>query len=311
MEKIAAIDIGSNAVRFTTADLESQDEILLDDKIRVPLRLGSEAFGTDQAFSKEFIKYAKKTFKEIRKTLDDMDVVRCRAVATSAVRDARNSDEFKEAIFKASGIRINTISGDNEAELILKAIQNSSELDEDDDYLLIDLGGGSLELSIIEHGEIKGSQSVDLGTVRMLEYKKKHKNTKDFEKWMDSKLSVIHQFIKKNLKKNKDITVIGTGGNFRRLVKLRATILDKKPKYVRHEDVAAILKVLEKTTYLERIKDYDLRPDRADVIVPAIKVISRVLESISVDKIYAPNIGLIQGVLLDMSDGKTKADQLL
>jgi exopolyphosphatase/guanosine-5'-triphosphate,3'-diphosphate pyrophosphatase len=311
MEKIAAIDIGSNAVRFTTADLEHTDKILTDEKIRVPLRLGTQAFSNGQTFSKEFIDYAQTTFHEIKNTLKEFKVTRCRTVATSALRDAKNSQELVDAVYKASGIKINIISGDTEARLILKAIQNSSEIKDDSDYLLFDLGGGSLELSLIEKGKMMGSKSFNLGTVRMLEYIKKHGDKKDIDSWLDFKLEKISEFLDKEIKASKNLNVIGTGGNFRRLTKLRLSLLNKKPKYVAPEEIKEILNLLEKTSFLERIEKYDLRPDRADIIIPAIKVISKVVDMLPVNKVFAPSIGLIQGVLLDMSDGKTDSDQLL
>ncbi len=311
MERIAAIDIGSNAIRLTTADLKNKDKILVDEKIRIPIRLGTHAFSEKQLFSKKFIKYAEKTFKEIRITLDNLNVTRCRTVATSALRDAKNSKEFIDAIYKSSGIKIHTISGNTEADLILKAIQNSDEIDDNADYLLFDLGGGSLELSLIEDGDIISSNSIDLGTVRLLEFIKKHNNKKEIDQAINEKLKSVKTFLKKELKNSKNLTVVGTGGNFRRLIKLKNIIWNKSSKFVTVEEINLILKILEKTSYLEKIQKFDLRPDRADIIVPALTLISKVLEDLPVKKVTAPRIGLIQGILLDMSDGMTKVDQVL
>ena len=311
MEKIAAIDIGSNAIRLTTADLEHKDSILLDNRIRIPIRLGTHAFSEEQTFSKTFIKNAQNAFREIRTTLDRVNVTRCRAVATSALRDAKNSKEFIDAIYKSSGIKINTISGDAEAELILKAIQHSDEIGDDADYLLFDLGGGSLELSLIEAGKIVSSSSIDIGTVRLLEFIKKSNDKKSVELFIDTKLGSIKSFLKKELRNSKGLTVVGTGGNFRRLIKLKNSIWNKKSKYVTPDEIDQILVILEDNSYLDRIEKFDLRSDRADVIIPALKLISKVLEGLPVKKVTAPKIGLIQGILLDMSDGKTKLDQIL
>ncbi|MBT4762589.1 MAG: hypothetical protein HOO06_12890 [Bdellovibrionaceae bacterium] len=307
MEKIAAIDIGSNAVRLTTADLISSDNILIDKKIRIPIRLGSEAFSKNQTYSKEFIKYAQFAFIEINKTLKQLNISRCRTVATSAMRDAKNSKDLKKAIHESSGIKINTISGDLEAQLILKAIQNSDLYDKKYDYLLFDLGGGSLELSLLIKGEVKSYESINLGTVRMMEY---HKNNDDYNQWIEAKFKKINNFIKKQLINSKKFSVLGTGGNFRRLIKLKQLVLDKKSNSVTPIEIQEILVTLEQTSYLERIQQFELRPDRADVIIPAIQVISGVLENLPVNKIFAPNAGLGQGVILDMSDGKSKLDQI-
>ncbi len=310
MEKIAAIDIGSNAVRVTTADLESKDLILLKERIRIPLRLGTESFGENNKFSPEFIKYAERTFKEIRNTLNGLNINRCRSIATSAFRDAKNNQILKNTIFKSSGILIHEISGEQEAQLILKAIQTCSKIDSSSDYLLFDLGGGSLELSIIEKSEIKGSLSVNLGTVRFLEAEKRLKNPEKIEQWIAPKVKEIHQFLDKKLKTSKKLYVIGTGGNFRRLIKLKSEALHKKSKFITPDDLSKLLATLEKTTYLERLQKFDLRPDRADVIIPAMKVIKRVIEGLPVLRIYAPNIGLDKGILISMSDGASKQDQI-
>ncbi|MBT4790410.1 MAG: hypothetical protein HON90_02470 [Halobacteriovoraceae bacterium] len=309
MEKIAAIDIGSNAIRFTSADLVSQNEILLDEKIRIPLRLGTEAFSEAGMFSIDYIEYAQATFLEIKKVLKNLNVQRCRTVATSALRDAHNAHELIHAIESVSKIKVNTISGEQEAKLILKAIQNSNELKSSKDYLLFDLGGGSLEISIIKHGKIKGSKSFNLGTVRVLEYSKCHQTKKDLDEWLSPKIKKIKLYIEDLIYDSDSIDVIGTGGNFRRLLKLKSS--SDNSKSISYPEVLEILKTLDNTSYLDRILEYDLRPDRADVIVPALKVITKVLKGLPVNNIYAPRIGLTQGVLMDMSDGETHYDQIL
>lgn len=311
MEKIASIDIGSNAVRVTTAQLQSKNVILLKDRMRIPLRLGSEAFSNKSTFSPEFIKYAQHTFKEIHSSLIGMKIKRIRTVATSAFRDSKNSLQLKKAIKTSSGIDIQIISGDQEASFILKAIQTCTKFDTHSDYLLFDLGGGSLELSIIEKGKIIGSRSVNLGTVRLLEASKKFKTKEQVQKWMKPKIDLIHQFLDKELKGSKKLYVIGTGGNFRRISKLATVSQSRKLKFISPQHLIDISNSLSKTTYIERVQKFDLRPDRADVILPAIEVITKVLEGLPVLRLYTPNIGLDVGLLIEMSDGRTAFDQLL
>jgi exopolyphosphatase/guanosine-5'-triphosphate,3'-diphosphate pyrophosphatase len=310
MERIAAIDIGSNAVRLTTADLKNSNTILLDEKIRIPLRLGTDAFGPTGAFTKNFIEYAKAVFCEIHDTLISQDVDRFRAVATSALRDAKNNDVFINAIKKSSGIDIQLIDGDTEARYILNAIANSNILNKKDDFLLFDLGGGSLELSLIEHDEIIESKSINLGTVRLLEYSKRH-GAEETNEWILNKVSKMKKFLKNELKKSNGVTVIGTGGNFRRLVKLNKIYFGNDGDSITLKQAKEVLSSIEATPYLDRIQRFEFRPDRADVIVGALKVIISVLEDLPVKAIKAPNVGLTQGVLFEMSDGKTDSDQLL
>jgi exopolyphosphatase/guanosine-5'-triphosphate,3'-diphosphate pyrophosphatase len=310
MEKIAAIDIGSNAIRFTTAIARAGGEIVLDKKVRIPLRLGTHAFSDNQSFSDSFIHYAQTVFSEIRKTLNTLEVRRCRTIATSALRDAKNRDEFRRSIMEASGIRINTISGEREAKLILNAIENEIQFEGSRDYLLFDLGGGSLELSAIKNGKVLGSESFNLGTVRLFESIKQFESEAEVNDWLGPKISKIQSFITEQIPNSPGIQVIGTGGNFRRLVKLRGIVFDKKTNYIPMDEVNVILNKLEKTPYLDRIKHFDLRPDRADIIIPALKVITRVLSGFPIEKIVAPDVGLLHGILLDMCHGQTDEDQV-
>lgn len=310
MEKIAAIDIGSNAVRLTVAQINGDNSFNILERIRAPLRLGTEAFSNGQTFSKKFMDYAQFTFQELQKTVVGLGVQRCRTVATSAFRDAKNSSQLKNLVEKKSKLFINEIDGNQEASLILRAINSKFNLNSNADYLLFDIGGGSIELSLIESKKIVFSKSIDIGTVRLMEKRKLLGSDEKTDLWIDSKLSKVNKELCQELKKSSHLYVIGTGGNFRRLLKLRPIILGKKPRYVTPEDIHIITDVVESTHYLDCIQKYEFRPDRADVFIPALKVIRKILVDLPVKRVYAPNIGLDQGVLLDMTQGPSPQDQL-
>ena len=305
MKKLAVFDIGSNAVRMGVAQLDNLGHLTITKRIRVPLRLGSEAFQKG-SFSDYTINYAAKVFQNFRKILDQENVTEFRAVATSAFRNAENKEVLSKKVFEESGILIEEITGDLEANLIRNALETQIDLKQKC-YLLVDIGGGSTELSIMDRGKLKGSKSFPIGTVRMLEAGKgKEGLSQIYSDLVGEHKAGFQKFLKSN---TKDLTgslrVIGTGGNFKRLLKLRKKALSKKNiQYMYPDEIMPILRELESTPFLQRMKKFSLRPDRADVIIPAIYIILGVLEGLPVKKIYSPDIGLLQGVLFDMLGGQ-------
>ena len=292
--KIAAIDIGSNAIRFVLAE----DEQILR-KIRIPLRLGAEAFGPLRRFSNETIDLSVEVFKSMAQILKDEKVTKYKAIATSAFRDSENSKLFSDRILKETGLIIEEVSGELEAQMILNSILKTMDLESKKDYLLFDLGGGSLELSKVEEGVIIGSKSFDLGTVRLLNLMKSEENEKNY---LNQIKKEIRSFLDENIYNSKQLNIIGTGGNFRRVLKLRNEAENKVKDYFTFEEVTALKKEMKGLTFLERIKEYELRPDRADIIIPGLEIIEMVASLVPVKKIYAPRVGLINGILSQMVD---------
>jgi len=301
VEKLAAFDIGSNAIRMALGELSKDGILTIFQKTRIPLRLGTEAF-TEHHFSQLTIDQAVKVFEQFKKNIENEDVTRFRAVATSAYRNADNSEELGGAIFKNSGILIESIDGQMEAALIREAIQSQIDLTAKN-YLLFDIGGGSTELTMLEKGKKRGSISIPIGTVRLLEIGKKAQVEggaveEAYLDFLRDQTDALNAFFKEFYPENKAIRVVGTGGNFKRLSRLRKKILGKSSvRYVLPDEVAAIREALEETNPLNRTKKFGLRPDRADVIIPAIYIIEKVMGHVLVRKIITPDIGLVQGVL--------------
>jgi exopolyphosphatase/guanosine-5'-triphosphate,3'-diphosphate pyrophosphatase len=304
VEKIAAFDIGSNAVRLAIAELDVHGTLAVTKKMRVPLRLGSEVF-QKHAFSPYTITYASKVFANLRKILDHEQVSEFRAVATSAYRNAVNSQELGREVMMQSGIEIRTIDGDLEAKLIREAIQTQINLN-GKSWLLVDIGGGSTEISILNKGKVVDSKSFAIGTVRLLEIGRGAEDPmEEIQAYLKKMQKDIRSFFNGYDQELHHIRMIGTGGNFRRLLKLRKKILSKKQlDFTLSHEVPLILKELEKTPFLKRMKKFSLRPDRADVIIPALHVILTILQEVEVKKIYSPDIGLVHGVLMDMVRGR-------
>ncbi len=305
MEKIAAFDIGSNAVRMAVASVDRDGLLTVLERIRVPLRLGSEAFSQGR-FSEHTIVEAIDTFRDLKKIIDQENVERFDAVATSAYRNAANADELGQAILEKTGIFIRPIDGKLEAALIRKALQTQIDLSRKN-YLLFDIGGGSAELTFLKKGQSVGSISLPMGTVRLLEIARQAQEKgltpeEAYETYLQELSPSIQKFYEENCPQDMPIRFVGTGGNFKRLSRLRKKILDKKNiRFVLPDEVPVIRETLEEAPYLKRIKKFNLRPDRADVIIPALYIMEQVIDIIPCKKIITPDIGLIHGLLFDIA----------
>jgi len=284
IKKYAAIDIGSNAIRllisyvFITSKKEKFKKISL---IRVPIRLGADVFvkGKISEHNKNRLIDALIGFKYLMKAYE---VEKYMAVSTSAMREAQNGKEVVDEIKKKTGLEIKIISGGEEAELI-----SSTDLEEllesNKTYLYVDVGGGSTEFSVFSNGKRQVSKSFKLGAVRLL------KKTVSKEEWQKAE-----NWVKKHTKKYNKIDLIGSGGNINKLFKMSGKIpgtpLTKK-------FLDAQYKFLKSMSYKDRIKELDMNPDRADVIIPATKIYRQALEWSGAEKIYVPKIGLADGII--------------
>ena len=296
MVKLAAFDLGSNAVRMVIADLDDRGRLIVRRRIRVPLRLGTQAF-LKGAFSEYTLKKAAKIFIRFRHLLDREQIVHYRGVGTSAYRDARNGDALGQTIYQTSGIRLEKISGDEEGELILRGIRRKINLDKKN-FVLADIGGGSLELTVIKKGSLKGAASFNLGTVRVL-------NSTEHKEKIVPKLfhsENVAKFLQKHINAEESFDVIGTGGNVRRMLKLKQNIFQKKADYILPLELEEIYDQLKKLSPLNRSKRFKMKRDRADVILPALQIMMLVVNHIQVKKIYCPNVGLANGVLCELAE---------
>ena len=306
MKKIAAFDIGSNAIRMAIGEIDLEGKFHLLSRVRAPIRLGAEVF-SGQELSQHTRESVIKNFVDFRKSLEHEGVIAYKAVATSALRNSSNGKTLIEEVFKNSGIKIDLIDGQEEAAIIRKALQTKIDLSRKD-YLLFDIGGGSAELSILKKGEVQGSISLPMGAVRLLEIGKAATHDgltseRGYREYLSHLNSDIQGFLDEFYPSTRPIRIIGTGGNFKRLSRLRKKILGiKNIEYVLPDEVAEIREVVEETPLLNRTKKFGLRHDRADVIVPAIYIIENIMSFIPIKKIYTPDIGLIHGVLFRMAD---------
>lgn len=314
MKKIAAFDIGSNAIRMAIGELDLDGKFSIINRIRTPIRLGAEVFSGHE-LSIHTRDAVVKNFIESKKLMDHEGVGLYKAVATSALRNSSNGSELIEEILSKTGIKVDLIDGQLEAALVRKAIMTKIDLTRKD-FLLIDIGGGSAELSLLKKGEVQGAISLPMGAVRLFELGKvaardgmtPERSYREYLKTLNPK---IEAFFNQYFHSIKPIRVIGTGGNFKRLGRLRKKVLGiKNIEYVLPDEVAAIREAVEEIPLLNRTKKLGLRHDRADVIVPAIYIIENIISHVPIKKLYTPDIGLIHGVLYHICDDITQAQSV-
>ncbi len=306
MKKIAAFDIGSNAIRMAIGELDLDGKFTVLTRIRTPIRLGAEVFSGHElsALTREAVV---KNFIEFKKIMHHEGVSSYKAVATSALRNSSNGQILIQEVLDHTGIQIDLIDGQLEAALIRKAIQTKIDLHRKD-YLLFDIGGGSAELSLLKKGEVQGAISLPMGAVRLLEIGKAAARDgmapeRGYREYLNQLNPQIEAFFEEHYHSLRPLRVIGTGGNFKRLSRLRKKVLGiKNIDYVLPDEVAEIREALEDIPLLNRTKKFGLRHDRADVIVPAIYIIENVMSFVPMKKLYTPDIGLIHGVLYRFCD---------
>lgn len=283
--RLAAIDIGSNAARLLIADVhpDKSGKPLFNklNLVRVPLRLGFDVFEKGE-ISKEKRGMILQTMKAYNHLLNAYGVTNIIACATSAMRDARNSQDIIRKVKMETGLEIEIISGDFEASLIYEN-HIAEQMDTDHSYLYIDVGGGSTELTFFAEGKLVFKQSFNVGTIRLI------KNMVPDTKW-----SEIKEVIKLKTKGYKKIIAIGTGGNINKVFSLSKK-KDGKPLSI--DLLKDYYKELSSFSLEDRINIYKLRPDRADVIVPALQIYINVMRWAVAEEIYVPKIGLADGLI--------------
>lgn len=283
----AAIDIGSNAVRLLIKQVEEDTEGKANFRkemlLRVPLRLGFDVFAMGK-ISEEKEKNLMRLMKVFRHMMKIYDVEAFRACATSAMRDAQNGKDIIKRIKKKTGIEIEIIDGQEEATTIYNNHNEYME-DRNGNYMYVDVGGGSTEINLLSQGTLVCSRSYNIGTVRILN---QAVTDAEWERLKNDMQELAASYEKTN--------IIGSGGNINKLYKLA----DKKDKRKQRITVDTLKKLHEELKALsveERMEKYQLKPDRADVIVPAGDIFLNIAEWIHATHIYVPVIGLADGII--------------
>lgn len=283
----AAIDIGSNAVRLLIKSIEpgcDAPTFVKEQLLRVPLRLGEDTFSKGE-ISKEKGKNLLRLIKSYKQLMRIYNVKRYRACATSAMRDASNGCELVKEISRKTGIDIEIIDGNVEARLIYDT-HIEALLDRDKNYIYVDVGGGSTEISLISGGELRSSRSYNIGTVRLLEGTVSEDTVQrlrcDMQRFADS---------------YPNLRIIGSGGNINKLYKLSAPQASGEEGELSVKKLAIINELLKSMTPEERVAKFRMRPDRADVITFAGDIFLEVAADSGAETILVPTIGLADGII--------------
>jgi exopolyphosphatase/guanosine-5'-triphosphate,3'-diphosphate pyrophosphatase len=282
--KFAAVDIGSNAVRlllsgvFEDGDSPTFRKMSL---VRMPIRLGDDAF-TQKHISENKVTQLVKTMVGFNHLIDSFQPLGFMACATSAMREAENGLQIREQILNESGIDVEIINGKKEAQIIFEN-KSSDMFGGNNAYLYADIGGGSTEITLFSEGRIITSESFNIGTIRILE----GLVTKAYWKKMK-------QWLKNYTTPYSSIAAIGSGGNINKVFRLANS---KTGKPLSDDKMMKVRRFLKYFTVEQRIRELGLRPDRADVIIPALDIYLKIMKWSGIRRIYVPQIGLADGIV--------------
>ncbi|MEQ9187966.1 MAG: exopolyphosphatase [Cryomorphaceae bacterium] len=283
--QFAAIDIGSNAVRLLVSNVFENGARVTFKKqslVRVPIRLGADAFLKRRLTSEKIEDFvnAMQAFKHL---LDVYRPQKMRAIATSAFREAENRTEVVNRVFEETGIRIEVVTGKEEAEVVY-ANGLRDNMDADKTYLYMDVGGGSTELTLFNNHKAVTSKSFNIGSIRLLMGMVKDEEWNEMKSWVKD--------ISANV--DKEIALIGSGGNINKYCKL---LMKEYGEPLTYEEIHTLYKRLKGMTSDELIEELYLNPDRADVIVPAGKIFTSIMRWGKCSVAFVPKIGVSDGVI--------------
>lgn len=300
MPRFGAIDVGSNAMRLRVVEAHSPEQVREVASERAPVRLGHDVFLTGRLAPAALAEAvdALRSFKEVMRA---HNVEGYRAVATSAVREAHNADLLVERAQREAGIHLEVIEGVEEARLVVMAVQSAVSIG-DRRALLVDIGGGSVELTLLAKGAPHTSISLPMGTVRL------HEAFLDpDEPVTEARRALLTEYIERSLHEAPWLPgcapdlVIATGGNCEAISDLAATATDDG-EGIDVDEMRALRDAMSEDDTRRRRERWGLRGDRADVIVPALFVLSAVAEAVSAKAITVPGVGLKDGILRELID---------
>ncbi len=281
--KLAAIDIGSNAIRFQVTNVITYNDTHTFKKleyVRFPLRLGQDVFKYKEIGPKKEEQFFK-VMHAFKLLIDLYEVDDYYACATSAMRESNNGHSIAERVNQLLGLKIHIIDGNKEAHLINKVVMKKLDAN---NYLHIDVGGGSTELNVISKGEKQHSKSFKMGSVRTLE--------------SDAHLialQAVTDWTQKYTKDFENVVAVGTGGNINKVFDL--TGRDKNDRTLSVTDILDIQDYVSSFSLEQREHQLQLNPDRADVILPAISLYLHAMKSAKCKKIIVPDVGLKDGLM--------------
>lgn len=282
--KLSAIDIGSNAIRMQVSKVLDANQYLVKkiEYIRFPLRLGQDVFNYGEITPKTEEKFVKLmlAFKQFLELYEVDDYMVC---ATSAMREAHNGASIAKRVYYNVGLKINIIEGEEEGNIINRAIFPFLD---NGHYLHIDVGGGSTELGVISQREKTAVRSFRMGSVRQLSPDKEEKTFDKIGQWIDKYLPTDGQ----------PVRIIGTGGNIKKL----SEIATGTKGNLSAEELITTSDYIAQFSYEERMRKFNMNPDRSDVIIPASRIYRNVVAMAKSSEIIVPDVGLKDGIIMSL-----------
>jgi len=304
--RIGIVDMGSNAIRMIVAEASPAGTQIVESH-RLSLRLGRDVFATGQV-PEATISAVVDAFRRFRTTCDRMNVAQIRAIATSAVREARNREALVDRVREAANIEIEVISGTQEAYLLARAAATRVDLRRGRS-VLVDVGGGSVEVVVVEDGQVVEADSYRLGALRLLSMLPDPKATGDtFVDLLQRHLRGLERRIGAHFTSGRIDRYVAVGGNIESLCDLVGPIPQSNGvDACRIEDARNTVMALAELSYDERIEKHALKPDRADTIVPAGVVYVRIGELAGCSQVLVPRVGIKEGLLAELAEGHLDA----
>lgn len=296
--RIGAIDVGSNGIRLAIGEVDTNGAVKPLNSYREAVRLGKDAFAPGGMLGESIINDTVAAFEKFKKLMDEQQVVRCRAVATSATRESSNGQALIDRIKEKTGITLETIGPLEEAQLVFLGVAGVVDVTHKT-ALMIDMGGGSIEVTVTRDRLALGCESLRIGPVRLMQkLADKGLAEADGPQIIERYRGAVKELIKAELEDNPPDLCVGTGGNIVRMGKLRTQLLGKTKAYkVKPGDMDTMIDKLLAMPVQERIGKLGLRPDRADVIVLATMALRLIIADLPIGRVLIPGVGLKEGLL--------------
>ena len=301
MLNIAAIDVGSNALRMTVGAVDDSWKVKAIENIRIPVRLGQDVF-SGGILEESSMQHTEDAFRRFQRVAKDFDVRQLRAVATSAMREAENGQLLVDRIFDLCGIKVDIIDSDEEARLIHLAVANALDIT-NKRTLVMDIGGGSVEVTISNGNNIIFTGSFNMGAVRLLKILEKDGDSEQtFSQLVTEYAEPARRQIEREIGNEKISVFVGTGGNVEEIGRLRQKVFNtESTRFITLNELSQVIDRISAMSVEERIREFKLRRDRADVILAAAVVLHLIANQTHVKQIAIPNVGLKDGILLDIA----------
>ncbi len=301
--RVACVDMGSNAIRFLAAEFSEEGVYTTLAGERRPVRLGHSVF-LSGVLDSQAMDEAAEALVDFNQQMRAFDIQHCRAVTTSAVRESKNRDAFVQRIRSEAGIELEVISGREEARLVHLAVATRVPLGSRK-WLLVDLGGGSVEVSLVDEHGAYWSESHTMGSVRLLEeLTEAGADPGRFRRLLAEYVSVLR--VPAMADDQQVSGYIATGGNIETLAKLAGFPDEVGVTRLPVETLRTVIEQLARLSYRQRVEELGLRGDRADVILPAALVYERLAELCGANEILVPHVGIKEGVIYDLVSSLTR-----